>query len=326
MAVAIGLAMMGGIATAVTASATTHEKVWVCKYVSTPGDETPQHANAIISVSTDTLKGFTGDLPYSFADAQVLSMAFAFDPPEATLAECPIIIELPTLSATRVCNAVGTVNAVDTANVKWSFTGEDTARMYTATAIGNFVLFGTNPQGPFDVSAIPSQSTNPNGACFVPPTTTVAAPTFTPGTCVAVGSVVANGTAAYSWVFTGPATARVYTAVAKAGHTLTGRTSWTFNLSKIASQSTNPKGACYLAPLAPPKPVVAGVVENAPVVAGVVKNAPVVAGVVENAPAVKSLAFTGAETIPLGLSGLLALVLGAVLTVASRQRPKQARE
>jgi len=63
-----------------------------------------------------------------------------------------------------------------------------------------------------------------------------------------------------------------------------------------------------------------------PVVAGVVKNAPVVAGVVKSAP-VKTLAFTGAETVPLGLSGLIALVLGAVLTVASRrQRPKQARE
>ena len=49
-------------------------------------------------------------------------------------------------------------------------------------------------------------------------------------------------------------------------------------------------------------------------------------GVVKSAP-VKTLAFTGAETVPLGLSGLIALVLGAVLTVASRrQRPKQARE
>jgi len=68
---------------------------------------------------------------------------------------------------------------------------------------------------------------------------------------------------------------------------------------------------------------VKGVVKNAPVKAAPVKAAPAPAV----APAVKTLAFTGAETVPLGLSGLLALVLGAVLTVASRrQRPKQARE
>ncbi|NMM24120.1 MAG: hypothetical protein HHJ11_11580 [Phycicoccus sp.] len=45
---------------------------------------------------------------------------------------------------------------------------------------------------------------------------------------------------------------------------------------------------------------------------------PEVLGVVENAPSI--LAFTGAATVPLGLSGLLALVLGAILTGASRRR------
>src|SRR5674476_360071 len=79
MALTVGLAMMGGIATAVTASATTHDKVWVCKYVSTPGDETPQHADGIISVSTNTLKDFKDILPFWFADAQGPSMAFRWD-------------------------------------------------------------------------------------------------------------------------------------------------------------------------------------------------------------------------------------------------------
>ena len=65
-------------------------------------------------------------------------------------------------------------------------------------------------------------------------------------------------------------------------------------------------------------PVVAGIVEDAPVVAGIVQDAPAVAG---------TLAFTGAETVPLGLSGLLMLVLGAALTVAvRRQDGKRARE
>jgi uncharacterized repeat protein (TIGR01451 family) len=57
-----------------------------------------------------------------------------------------------------------------------------------------------------------------------------------------------------------------------------------------------------------------------PVVAPVVTPKPEVKGVVKNAPAPTTLAFTGAETVPLGLSGLLALVLGTVLTVASRRQ------
>ncbi len=64
-----------------------------------------------------------------------------------------------------------------------------------------------------------------------------------------------------------------------------------------------------------PAVVAPTVITPAPELAGVVKNAPVKA-----APATTTLAFTGAETVPLGLSGLLALVLGAVLTVASRRQ------
>src|SRR5665647_2656683 len=137
------------------------------------------------------------------------------------------------------------------------------------------------------------------------------------GSCDAAGHVTLGDNRGYSWSEnTGTANGPTYTAKANAGYKLIGTGVFTFHgLSQLPSTSP----ACLA-------PVVAGVVENAPVVAGVVENAPVVAGVVENAPAVKSLAFTGAETIPLGLSGLLALVLGAVLTVASRQRPKQARE
>ena len=44
-------------------------------------------------------------------------------------------------------------------------------------------------------------------------------------------------------------------------------------------------------------------------------------------PAATTLAFTGAETVPLSLFGLLALVLGAALTVAGRrQGGRRARE
>jgi LPXTG-motif cell wall-anchored protein len=50
------------------------------------------------------------------------------------------------------------------------------------------------------------------------------APTLTAPTCSAPGTVVGVETEAYSWEYTGPDTARLATAVAKPGHTLTGQT------------------------------------------------------------------------------------------------------
>ena len=225
----------------------------------------------------------------------------------------PTEVTVATLTLTPgTCDVAGSVDATPTGDYTWGFTGSDNARYYTATHIGNVVLVGNAPQGPFDVSKIPSQSTNPQGACYVSPTlltsVSVTPPTFTAGTCHAVGSVVAADTAAYSWGTTGPATARTYTAVAKTGYTLTGTASFgPDDLSRIASQSTNPNGVCYVAP-----PVVS------PVVLGVVKNAPAVRTI-----APKTLAFTGAEPVPLSLLALLALVLGVALTVVGRRQGSQ---
>jgi len=255
MLAAIGVAMLGGIAAvATTAQADPLPKVWVCKYVSTPGNEVPQHFDGLITPNGNSLmlKGWDGKtFPFEFADAQVRSVAVAlFDgtTEAAAMALCPTFPETVTVTpeATATlgsCTAAGHVDLVQTPGILWSGpTGSANDPTYTATAIAPDKLIGTG-------------------------------------------------------VFT------------------------FHGLSKIPSQSVNSAAACFVA-----KAIVKGVVKNAPVVAGEVENAPVVAGVVENAPAVKSLAFTGAETVPLGLSGLLALVLGAVLTVASRQRPKQARE
>jgi len=73
----------------------------------------------------------------------------------------------------------------------------------------------------------------------------------------------------------------------------------------------------------PVTPVVTGETVTAPVVIAPVK---VVKGaVVTTAPAkVTALAFTGAETVPLGLSGLLTLLLGAGLVATARRQGRRA--
>jgi len=219
-----------------------------------------------------------------------------------------VIKVLPPVYVPPTCTAIGTLSVPTPVGYSWRIVDG----IYTAVVDDdNYTLTGAGPFGPFPLAQLTGAQ------CTTTLLNTVAALTFTPGTCLAVGSVVATETSSYAWIVSGPGTARSYQAVAKSGFTLTGTTAFgPFDLSQLPSDSA----ACVA-------PKVLGVVKNAPVVAGVVKNAPVVAGVVKNAPAVKSLAFTGAETVPLGLSGLLTLVLGAVLTVASRrQRPKQARE
>src|SRR5450756_334468 len=81
-----------------------------------------------------------------------------------------------------------------------------------------------------------------NAVCAVPPVdreVLVTAPIFTEGTCLAPGSVVATETVAYKWTTSGLDNAREYTAVAKTGYTLTGRTTWTFDLRQLSGNACN---------------------------------------------------------------------------------------
>ena len=56
-----------------------------------------------------------------------------------------------------------------------------------------------------------------------------------------------------------------------------------------------------------------------PAVAGVVQDAPKAPTAPVAGPRVGTLAFTGAESAPLGLSGLIVLLLGTVMTLAGRR-------
>ncbi len=68
------------------------KKVFVCKYVGTPGvNERLQTGNNPISVSVNSLKDFPGTFPWAFADAQGRSVAIVYDTgqPEPSVADCP---------------------------------------------------------------------------------------------------------------------------------------------------------------------------------------------------------------------------------------------
>jgi hypothetical protein len=92
-----GLVLMATASTA-NADPSVH-KVFVCKYVGTPGDdERLQEANNPISVDTHALegKGFDGKLPFWFEDQQGRSVAYAWDEEqgdgqhnEPSLSDCP---------------------------------------------------------------------------------------------------------------------------------------------------------------------------------------------------------------------------------------------
>src|SRR5665647_684589 len=335
MLAAVGVAMLGGIATAITASASANvdHKVWVCKYVGTPGDgerlqiasQDNQNPHSVDANATDS----HGDLVVGafFNDAQGRSYVLAIDTgqDQPDLSGCPGLAQLKLLKVVVGGEAAAdewTLNAAGPSSFAAGSTGVQhavEAGTYTLSETGGPAHYSPslwacdNTTGKDTTATIGAIGT-PNVTCTITNTFVPSDKEVTPqasatlGSCDAAGHVTLGDNRGYSWSEnTGTANGPTYTAKANAGYKLIGTGVFTFHgLSKIASTSP----AC----LAPPA------------VLGVVENAPVVAGVVENAPAVKSLAFTGAETIPLGLAGLLALVLGAVLTVASRQRPKQARE
>ncbi|QHC01338.1 hypothetical protein EK0264_14300 [Epidermidibacterium keratini] len=113
---------------------TTPDKVWVCKYVGTPGvDEQLQTGDNPISVDTSSLSGFTGTFPYEFNDAQGRSVAIGYDDggPEPSPSQCPPPggpsepEEIPVPAQPDVTDPCGPDNATwtvpaDTDEITWS--------------------------------------------------------------------------------------------------------------------------------------------------------------------------------------------------------------
>ena len=214
-------------------------------------------------------------------------------------------VPAPAISVVKTATLHDTITAANTAGK--ADAGETISYSFLVTNTGNVTLTGVAVTDPKLGSAVTCNPTTlapgANATC-----TPAAAYTVTSGD-VAAGKPVINTATASGQPPTGePVTA-------------TGQAS-------VPTQQPIQGPEPVVTPPQDAPPVVAGIVEDAPVVAGIVEDAPVVAGIVEDAPAVAgTLAFTGAETVPLGLSGLLMLVLGAALTVTvRRQDGKRARE
>ena len=130
------------------------------------------------------------------------------------------------------CSAPGTLVVTDTNAYTWTLSGGVTARIATAVAKPGFTLTGQTVFGPYNIAQLAAGSeTCPN----------VVPPVFTPPTCSAPGTLVVTDTNAYTWTLSGDDAARIATAVAKPGFTLTGATVFgPYNLLQLTSGS----GSC----------------------------------------------------------------------------------
>jgi hypothetical protein len=70
------------------------------------------------------------------------------------------------------CDAEGSITAPDTAQVDWTITGPITARVATATPIGNVTLIGKTVYGPYDLSQITGSPCIPDATPIKPVLTT----------------------------------------------------------------------------------------------------------------------------------------------------------
>jgi hypothetical protein len=179
------------------------------------------------------------------------------------------------------------------------------ARCFGTTQNASLTLVNVVSGGTAAASVWTLSAAGPTSFSGVTPASSAVLPgTYTLSESTGPANYVASG-----WACTGVANSGA-TVILAAGQSATCTITNTFV----------PPGRTVVTP--PPGVVLGEVVTFAPanVVEGaVVTNAPVVAGA-----QVTRLAFTGAETVPLGLSGLLALLLGAGLVATARRQGRRA--
>ncbi|NMM33222.1 MAG: hypothetical protein HHJ13_04340 [Phycicoccus sp.] len=281
--------------------------------------------------------------------------------PASTQCTTPVNeVTVPTLVWTPgTCTAPGTVNATNTEQYVWTPSGTADGTSYTASPLGNVHLLGDLTQGPFDLSQIPYQSTNPGGACYVPSVDPAVQPKVTLKAAVVNG---ADGTAQVSdFILTGSSIQVASVAPVQNSSALAASAAlMSFSGVTGSAAITNavvPAGTYFLSESALPSGYSASAwactggqlngsaitvalgntvecliantysstVVDSPGVptADPASAPPVVLGVARTVPrsatpTVTTLAFTGADPVPLSLLALLALVLGVALTVVGR--------
>lgn len=307
------------------------KKVWVCKYVGKPGvDERLKGGKNPISVAVSSIQNneWDGTVPGWFSDAQDRSFVLAYDDggpaPDASACAPPVpgedaVAQITIVPAT--CESPAILEYSTIVNATFSGTADGTAGpasyAVTATALAGHVFSSGEETTMFEgvlAGPIPSQSTDPEGRCYVPPTevATASVRVLTAATCDAPSTVAftsENATAVGEPDLSPGAHHLVFQA--DAGALFAGR-SGTFTVDytidpPLPPQSTDPGAPCYVAPPVPPQPPVPPVPPAA---------LPAPAAVVE---AGGGLAVTGAEppaaVVLLGVGGVL---LGAVALFATR--------
>ena len=247
----------------------------------------------------------TADADYTFPGETSHDFGQA---PETNAAAC--LTQVPVPAAPGVTDPCGPGNAAWVVpakgnNVTWSLDGDGNL---VATADSGYTFHGGKASHNFGKA--PEANTT---ACpVVKASVAVAAPVLTPPTCTAAGVLTYSDHLGYTWNRTENHGDVVLTAIAKPGFTLVGQTSWSYTVAELAQLH----GAKDCPPAVIP-PEVEGVKNTAP------PTPPVVKGVKHEAAA--PLPRTGSESGLYGAAGLLLLMVGSGLVLATRQRSTQDR-
>jgi LPXTG-motif cell wall-anchored protein len=247
--------------------------------------------------TTDTGYTFPGETSHDFGKA-----------PETNVAPCLIEVPVPA--------APGVTDPCDPGNASWRVPGNGNNVTWSLDGDGN-LMATVDPGHTFhDGKAThnfgKAPETNKDACPAVLASVAVAAPVLTPPTCTAAGELKYDEANGYAWNRKDDNGVVVLTAIAKPGFTLVGQTSWTYTVAQLAQLH----GAKDCPPAVIP-PEVEGVKNTAP------PTPPVVKGVKHEAAA--PLPRTGFESGLYGAAGLLLLLVGSGLVLATRQRSTQDR-
>jgi LPXTG-motif cell wall-anchored protein len=222
----------------------------------------------------------------------------------------PAPVTIPVPAAPGVTDLCGIGNAT------WKLPGNGNNVTWKLEQNGDMVATADNgytfPGGKSTHNFGKAPETNTAACPVVLASVGVAAPVLTPPTCTAAGKLSYTDAVGYSWNRTDNHGNVVLTAIAKPGFTLVGTTSWTYTAAQLAKLS----GANACPPAVVPPAV------NPPTGEGVKHTAPPAAPVVEGVKheAARTLPRTGSESGLYGAAGLLLLMGGSGLVLATRKR------
>ncbi|QQS20036.1 hypothetical protein IPL85_01080 [Candidatus Saccharibacteria bacterium] len=247
--------LMGGKAFANGQYSQNNQKVFVCKYVGTPGvNERLQTGQNPISVSTNAIQNYQGVGSF-FSDAQGRSYVLAEDnhqpDPSVTLcpaAQGPTVVSVPAVPSTN--DPCGPNNATwnkpaDTNQLDWSLQNG----VLKVTGKAGYVFPGNQTTYTYGTAQ------DGNVACFIPvqPTTPVVKDdkcglsndTYTIPSVLGVKYLVNNNVVSAGTRSTNGATSVTITAQAMPGYVLNGQSSWTLTFTNLSCvkevQVTPPK-------------------------------------------------------------------------------------